>query len=73
MTSIHTPTHRETPTQVEQNYTMIHEIQYLPFKCDQEEIVKLQETDPYYAKLIQNMKLRNEISILQFRSPWTTV
>ena len=56
------PIHAETPTQVEANDTMIHEIQHVPLISDQEEIRKLQETDPHYTKLIENMKLKNKRS-----------
>ena len=56
---IHT---EEIPAQTEQNDTMIHEIQHIPLKSDQEEIRGLQGKDPYYAKLIENMKKKNKRS-----------
>ena len=37
---------------------MIHEIQHVSLKSDKEEIRKLPEKDPPYAKLIENMKLK---------------
>ena len=52
----------EIPALVEQNDTMIHEIQHIPYKSDQKEIKKLQEKDPHYTKLLENMKLKNERS-----------
>ena len=39
---------------------MIHEIKDVPLKSDLEEIKKLQEKDPHYAKLIENMKWKHE-------------
>ena len=50
----------ETSAQVEQHDTMIYEVQHVPLKFDQIEIRKLQEKDPYYAKLIKDMKLKNK-------------
>ena len=47
--AIHNPIHCGTPTQVDQNDTMIHEIQHVPMKCYQEKIRKLQETYPHYV------------------------
>ena len=49
---------KETLAQVEQNKTMIHGIQHIPLKSDQEELRRLQENDPHYAKSIENMKLK---------------
>ena len=49
----------EIPTQVEQNETNINK-KYVALKFDQEEIRKLWETDPYYPKLIEKIKQRNE-------------
>ena len=43
---------------MEENDIMIHEIQHVPLKCDQDKIRKIQEKDPYYAKLIENMMLK---------------
>ena len=39
---------------------MIHEIQHVLLKSDQEEIRKLQEKDFHHAKLIENMKLKKK-------------
>ena len=55
-----THTHRKFPAQVEQNDTMIHEMKHIQLKFDLEEIRKLLEKDPHYAKLIENIKLKNE-------------
>ena len=56
------PINAETPAHVEKNENMKHEIQHVPLKCDPEEVKMLQETDPHYAKLIKNMKMKNKIS-----------
>ena len=42
------------------NYAVIPEIQYIPLKFGQEEVQKLKEKNPHYAKLIENIKLKNE-------------
>ena len=52
----------DIPALVEQNDTTNHEIQHIPYKSDQEEIKKLQEKDPHYSKLLENMKLKSERS-----------
>ena len=41
---------------------MIHEIQGVPLKVDQEEIRGLQEKDLNYVRVIVNMKLKTERS-----------
>ena len=53
---------KETLPQLEQNYITIQKIQYVPLKFNIEEIRKLQEADPQYAKLIENMKPKNKMS-----------
>ena len=40
------------------NELKVHEIQYAPLKFHQEEIKKLQGTDPHYSELLKNMKMR---------------
>ena len=56
------PINAEHPTQLEQNETLIHEIQHVSKKFNQEEIRTLQERDPHYVELIEYMKMRNEVS-----------
>ena len=41
---------------------MMHEIWHVTLKFIQEEIRKLQEKHPYYAKLIEDRKLKNKRS-----------
>ena len=46
---------------------MTHEIQHVPLKSDQEDVGKLKEKDHHYAKLIENMKLKNKRSKGDYR------